>query len=60
MKAPSFGEEKMMASFSGLMAQAVGPKFKMGFTLLANRVVEGDETVLGILSRFLVSEDILI
>ena len=60
MIAPSFGEKKRMSGFSGLLAQPVSPKFKMGFTLLANRVVEGDEIVLGSLSRFLVSEEILI
>ena len=60
MTTPSFGEKKMMAGFSGFMAQPVSPKFKMVFTLLAKRVVEGDKTVLGSLSRFLVSEEILI
>ena len=55
-----FGEKKTMAGFSGLMAQPVGRKFKMGFTLLAKGVVEGDKTVLGSLSQFLVSEEILI
>ena len=60
MTAPRFGEKKNMAGFSGLVAQPVSPKFKMGFTLLAKRVVEGDKTVLGSLSWFLVSEEILI
>ena len=60
MTALSFGEKKKMVSFSGLVAQPVSPKFNMGFTLLAKRVVEGDKIVLGSLSRFLVSEQILI
>ena len=55
MTAPSFGEKKTMVDFSGLLAQPVSPKFKMGFTLLAKRVVEGDITVLEGLFRFLVS-----
>ena len=52
MTAPSFGEKKIMAGLSGLVAQPVSPKFKMDFTLLAKRVVEGDKEVLGSMSRF--------
>ena len=56
----NFNEEATTAGFSGLMTQPVSPEFKMGFTLFAMRVVEGDNTVIGSLSRFLVSEQILI
>ena len=50
----------MLAGFSGLVAQSVSPEFKMGFTLFAMRLVEGDDIVIGILSQFLVSEEVLI
>ena len=42
MIGPRFGEKKMMAGFSGLVAQPISPDFKHGFTLLEMRVVEGE------------------
>ena len=56
----NLSKEATTTDFSGLMTQPVSPEFKMGFTLFAMRVVEGDNTVIGSLSRFLVSEEILI
>ena len=49
-----FSEEEMQRPASvDSWPQPVSPDFKMGFALLAMRVVEGDNTLLG--SLFLVS-----
>ena len=44
-----------MAGSRGLVAPTGKPCFQLGFTLLAMRVVQGENTVLGSVFRFLAS-----